>query len=165
MAIRMAVFDEAGGFDDDFFAHMEEIDLCWRAQRIGYRIAVEPASTVYHLGGGTLPATSPRKTYLNFRNSLYMLYKNLPANRLWPIIITRMLLDGAAAAVYLLQGKFSLCKAVWNAHMDFYRHRQRLRMVRRELSTTDTRSTIEGIYRHSIVIRYLSGRKYFGTMM
>ena len=84
---------------------MEEIDLCWRAQLVGYRIAVEPASVVYHLGGGTLPNDSPRKIYLNYRNNLWMLYKNLPAGRLWFTVPLRMAMDGASALVYLAQGR------------------------------------------------------------
>ena len=122
MACRRELFTRVGGFDEEFFAHMEEIDLCWRAQLVGYRIAVEPASVVYHLGGGTLPNDSPRKIYLNYRNNLWMLYKNLPAGRLWFTVPLRMAMDGASAFVYLAQGRTDAFRQVWRAHMDFYRN-------------------------------------------
>lgn len=100
MACRRELFTRVGGFDEEFFAHMEEIDLCWRAQLVGYRIAVEPASVVYHLGGGTLPNDSPRKIYLNYRNNLWMLYKNLPAGRLWSPFRAAAV-DGAFGSQYI----------------------------------------------------------------
>ena len=91
--------------DSDFFAHQEEIDLCWRLKNKGYKIMVEPKSVVYHVGGGTLDAGSPLKTYLNFRNNLQMLFKNLPINSLLRIIPIRLILDGIAALTYLKKKK------------------------------------------------------------
>ncbi len=169
MACRSEAFFRTGGFDEDFFAHMEEIDFCWRAQRYGYSIAVEPASVVYHLGGGTLPTNSPRKTYLNYRNNLYMLYKNLPSCRLWYVMPLRMCFDGLSAAVYLLQGRLTLVKQVWRAHMDFYRALRSLR-VKRHLIHANTspdlcKQIFEVVYHGSIVMRYYVGKRKFGNMM
>lgn len=169
MACRSEAFFRTGGFDEDFFAHMEEIDFCWRAQRYGYSIAVEPASVVYHLGGGTLPTSSPRKTYLNYRNNLYMLYKNLPSGRLWYVIPLRMCLDGLSAVVYLLQGRLTLVKQVWRAHMDFYRALRSLRIKRRLLHANTSpdlcKQIFEVVYHGSIVMRYYVGKRKFGNMM
>ena len=169
MACRSEAFFRTGGFDEDFFAHMEEIDFCWRAQRYGYSIAVEPASVVYHLGGGTLPTNSPRKTYLNYRNNLYMLYKNLPSCRLWYIMPLRMCFDGLSAAVYLLQGRLTLVKQVWRAHMDFYRALRSLRAKRRLIHANTSpdlcKQIFEVVYHGSIVMRYYVGKRKFGNMM
>ncbi len=106
MACRAELFHELGGFDESFFAHMEEIDLCWRMQLAGYRIMVEPRSVVYHLGGGTLPPVSPRKLYLNHRNNLAMILKCAPQGRKRILCaLLRPLCDGAEALVHLLSGK------------------------------------------------------------
>ena len=114
-----------GGLDTDFFAHMEEIDLCWRLHLLGKRIAVVPQSTVYHLGGGTLAAGNPHKTYLNFRNNLFMLYKNLPLKEGKKLIFKRKLLDGVAACLFLAKGSFGEVKSVWKAHRDFEKGKSR----------------------------------------
>ena len=116
-ACRAEVFKSEGGFDGEFFAHMEEIDLCWRMQSSGYRIGIEPRAKVYHLGGGTLSALSPRKTMLNHRNNLAMLYKNLPLGHLLWVLPARLVLDGVAAASYLVKGQWACVKAVWQAHV------------------------------------------------
>jgi len=120
MFIRSKVFHELQGFDEEFFAHMEEIDLCWRAANRGYRISYCPASMVYHVGGGTLPKSSARKTYLNFRNNFIMVFKNLPSSRLLQTILVRLVLDGVAGLKFLSEGKPSECLAVIRAHMYFY---------------------------------------------
>uniref|UniRef100_UPI0039A4032E glycosyltransferase family 2 protein n=1 Tax=Ornithobacterium rhinotracheale TaxID=28251 RepID=UPI0039A4032E len=119
--IRSEVFWKAGGFDSDFFAHMEEIDLCWRLQNLGYTILYCGKSTVYHVGGGTLQKNSPRKTYLNFRNSLFMLEKNLPLYKVFPVIFARLVLDGITAIVFWRYEGFGHLKAIFFAHMDFYK--------------------------------------------
>ncbi len=119
--IRRQVFIEAGGFDKNYFAHQEEIDLCWRLRRLGYDIQVVPDSTVYHLGGGTLDSLSPRKTFLNFRNSLFTVIKNDTRSIYIGIILSRMILDGLAAMVFLFQGKISHFTAIFKAHISFYR--------------------------------------------
>ena len=118
--IRNHVFQELHGFDEDFFAHQEEIDLCWRAHHLGYQIQFCYESLVYHVGGATLNNENPKKTYLNFRNSLYMLTKNLPINRLISILFIRLLLDGVAAFRFLTQGKFKHLIAILHAHFHFY---------------------------------------------
>ena len=105
MFMRSKVFKELGGLDDDFFAHMEEIDLCWRMQLHGYEVGCEPTSTVYHLGGGTLNKLSSKKTYLNFRNSLIIMFLNLPSAEAFAKIMTRLILDGIAGIKFIFEGK------------------------------------------------------------
>lgn len=118
--IRSSVYNELKGFDDDFFAHQEEIDLCWRAFNKGHIIKYNSQSTVYHVGGATLQQGNPKKTFLNFRNSLLMLVKNLPKSQLFPVIFIRLILDGIAAIQFLLQGKPKHLWAVLKAHFAFY---------------------------------------------
>ncbi len=120
MLIRAELYWKAGGLDERFFAHMEEIDLCWRIQHLGYRFLAVPASTVYHVGGGTLNYNNPRKTFLNFRNNLLMIHKNQGA-ALWWVLVRRLALDGIAALVFLLQGKPKHFWAIFTAHLAFYR--------------------------------------------
>lgn len=119
--IRSQVYRELGGFDQGFFAHQEEIDLCWRAFNKGYRAYCLPQSVVFHMGGATLSEYHPTKTYLNFRNSLLMLLRNLPAGKILPIIFIRLCLDGIAGVRFLFQGKPDHCWAVVRAHFGFYR--------------------------------------------
>jgi len=121
MFVRADVFEKFGGFDVDFFAHMEEIDFCWRVKHEGYKIMVCPQSKVFHIGGGTLPKQSSFKTYLNMRNNISMLYKNLPSERLLPVFAARLILDGVAAFKFLVDGGFDDFWAVVRAHMSFYR--------------------------------------------
>lgn len=120
MLIRSSVFREVEGFDPIFFAHMEEIDLCWRIRNHGYEIVCIPESVVYHVGGATLPKNNPGKTMLNFRNNLSMLYKNLPLAKLIPVLFTRLLLDGVAGLKFLIEGGAGDCSAVIKAHFQFY---------------------------------------------
>lgn len=118
--IRKSAYEELKGFDADFFAHQEEIDLCWRAFNKGMRSRYIPESTVYHVGGATLEQSNPKKTYLNFRNSLIMLVKNLPASVLLPVILARLVLDGLAGVQFLLKAQPRHCLAVIRAHFAFY---------------------------------------------
>lgn len=118
--IRSSVYKELKGFDGDFFAHQEEIDLCWRAFNKGHIIKYNSKSVVYHVGGATLQQGNPMKTFLNFRNSLLMLVKNLPKNELFPVILIRLILDGIAGIQFLLQGKFRHLFAILKAHFAFY---------------------------------------------
>lgn len=118
--IRKTVYKELNGFDCDFFAHQEEIDLCWRAKNKNYTIKYNGSSSIYHVGGATLKEENPKKTFLNFRNSLFMLTKNLPKNQLFKIIFIRMVLDGIAGIRFLFQGKFAHFLAVLKAHFHFY---------------------------------------------
>lgn len=119
MFVRASVFHELNGFDERFFAHQEEIDLCWRMHRNGYTVWSEPASVVYHVGGGTLPKGNSLKTMLNFRNNLMMLYKNLPAAQLWWILPFRLFLDGVSAWKELFSGQTGYFVAVGRAHAQF----------------------------------------------
>ncbi|MNK77610.1 N-acetylglucosaminyl-diphospho-decaprenol L-rhamnosyltransferase [compost metagenome] len=118
--IRKNVYHELGGFDESFFAHQEEIDLCWRAANEGHIIKYNSQSLVYHVGGATLQQGNPKKTYLNFRNSLLMMVKNLPKRRLFFVIFFRMILDGIAGIRFLTQGKFAHTFAILKAHFSFY---------------------------------------------
>lgn len=120
LVIRSTVFNELKGFDIDFFAHQEEIDLCWRAFNLGHTIKYTSKSVVYHIGGATLEKSNPRKTELNFRNSLFMLAKNLPKEKLYFFLFKRMLFDGVAGIYFLFQGKFTHFIAVIKAHISFY---------------------------------------------
>ena len=145
MMVRAALFHRLGGFDDLFFAHMEEIDLCWRMQAAGYTVMCEPQSVVFHVGGGTLPNNHPQKIYFNHRNSLYLLYKNLPAGKRKTILLARMALDGLSAVAYLCKGKYSFFAAVLRAHFHFWKNRRRLSISH----YTDLK--ISGVYDKSIV--------------
>jgi GT2 family glycosyltransferase len=119
--IRSSVYNELQGFDADFFAHQEEIDLCWRAINKGFAIKYNSKSVVYHVGGATLQQGNPMKTFLNFRNSLLMMVKNLPKRKLFPVLFVRLILDGIAGIQFLSQGKFKHLFAIFKAHFAFYR--------------------------------------------
>lgn len=119
--VRTYIYKEADGLDAGFFAHQEEVDMCWRLRCRGYRLVCTPQSVVYHVGGATLSAESPRKTFLNFRNSLLMLYKNLPEADLKPVMRTRFWLDYIAAAKFLLTGHPQNALAVHNARKEYNR--------------------------------------------
>ena len=123
LMIRREAYWQAGGLDGRFFAHQEEIDLCWRLRSRGYGIACVPQSKVWHVGGGTLPKDSPHKTYLNFRNNLLLLYKNLPSERLETVMRVRFWLDALASVQFLLTGKWGSFLAVWRGRRDFFRMR------------------------------------------
>ncbi|WP_375324561.1 glycosyltransferase family 2 protein [Flagellimonas sp. GZD32] len=120
MFIKSEVYRTLEGFDEDYFAHQEEIDLCWRAKNAGHKVYYVGESKVYHLGGSTLSNMNPKKTYLNFRNSLYSITKNLPRKRAFTIILLRLLLDGIAALRFVLQFRFKHCFAILRAHWSFY---------------------------------------------
>lgn len=155
MMVRSALYHHLGGLDELFFAHMEEIDFCWRAKLLGYQVWCVPAATVWHVGGGTLPNNSPRKLYFNYRNNLLMLYKNLPDSIRRQRIFTRMILDGLSACVYLVTGKWSFFGAVWKAHRDY----RRLRREEDPSPFDEERNNI-GLYPGSILLRFfLSGKK------
>ncbi len=158
---RAAAFRAAGGFDTDFFAHMEEIDLCWRLQLLGWRVRVIPQSRVWHLGGGTLSNDSPFKLYLNYRNNLSMLFKCAAPLQRCCVALLRPLTDVAAVAVYLLKGQLKQCGAVLRAYRDFYAAHRLLARKRRAVQGTACRAA-RHIYHGSIVLRYVAGRRTFG---
>jgi len=161
MFVRASVWRELGGLDGDFFAHMEEIDFCWRVRNAGYRVMSCPRSVAYHLGGGTLPKSSPKKTYLNFRNNLSMLYKNLPDGRLLPVVLLRLPLDWIAAMKFLADGNPKDFLAVGRAHRDFFKLLPQLRKKRRSLKHSKL------VNRHSkalLIDYYLKGKKCFSEL-
>ena len=159
MAIKASLFHEAGGFDEDFWAHMEEIDLCWRLKNMGFKILYTPDSHVFHLGGGTLPYDSPRKLYLNFRNSLWLLYKNLPSRKLFKVMAVRMLLDGAAAFKLLGEGNTKGFFSVIKAHYSYYNSLPRLREKRKKLKKLSSPKWHDEIHYKSIIWKYYIERK------
>lgn len=153
LVVRRSAFWEVGGLDEKLFAHMEEIDLCWRLQLADYRVACEPASRVYHLGGATLAVQSPRKTYLNFRNNLIILFLNLPQAQAFAVIMLRLVLDGLAALQMLMQGRPRHLLAVLEAHFAFYGRLHLLFLQKRKRSVRPW-SQLQGVYRGSIVWDY-----------
>ncbi len=165
MIVKADAWRRAGGFDASFFAHMEEIDLCWRFSKLGYRVCYIPESVIYHVGGGSLPYTSPFKTYLNFRNSLFMLYKNLPDDRLQRIFFIRKVLDGIAALRFILTGDFVNFKSVFNSHIDYYRNKKELKIKRRAVRQLEVNQTTDRILNKSIVFEfYVRGCKTFDLL-
>ena len=165
LMVRSELYRAAGGLDDDFFAHMEEIDLCWRLKNAGYRIAVVPQSVVYHVGGGTLPSTNPRKLFLNYRNNLYMLYKNLSAKGFRRTLLARLILDGVSAFMYLAKLQFGFFWAVPRAHFAFYKALGTLRNKRKQLQAARKTDHHAECYNGSIVAGYfLKGWKTFGQI-
>lgn len=165
LMVRADLYRQLGGLDNDFFAHMEEIDLCWRMKNLGYRIVVEPKSVVYHVGGGTLPNESPWKLYYNFRNNLYLLYKNLPKEKFRLTLFKRQVFDGVAALKYLAGFQFSSFYAVLKAHISFYANKKILRAKRNEIQSTRKVSCFNEMYPRSIVIDYfLKKKKLFSDL-
>jgi hypothetical protein len=161
--LKTEAFWEVGGFDEEFFAHQEEIDLCWRLKNKGYKIMVEPSSVIYHVGGGTLDAGSPFKTHLNFRNNLKMLFKNLPLPSLFVVIPIRLLLDAVAAITFLKQKNgFSHFFAIVKAHFAFYFAIQKLISKRQKISQ---KNNLVGKMNYSILVKNkLKGIKNFSNL-
>ena len=131
--VRSKVYHEINGFDEDFFAHMEEIDFCWRIKNLGYKIMVEPKSVIYHVGGGTLPKKNSLKTYLNFRNNLSLLLKNLPKNKIFFVFFMRFHLDNMAAIFFLFQGHWKDALAVIRAQFSFLRQCGKMKRKRKDI--------------------------------
>ena len=166
MVVRASDFKEAGGFDARFFAHSEEIDLCWRMRLMGKKIYCIPDSFVYHIGGGTLPKNNPMKTYLNFRNNLTMLYKNLPDGELRHVMRVRLFLDYVAAFQALLSGRVGDFKAIINGRKAFKKWLPEYREVRREVQSRRVVRDVTGIYRHSILWQYYAkGHKKYAEIL
>ena len=161
MFVRADLYHRLGGLDDSFFAHMEEIDLCWRLKNAGYKVFCCPQSVVYHIGGGTLPKNSPRKTYLNFRNNLSLLVKNLPKQRVHRTILYRILLDWVAAFKFLAEGCPKDFKMVFKAHRDFYKRLESLRAKRKEVEHRQ----VSCVYQKNIVFEnVVRGKKKFSDL-
>lgn len=161
MFIRSDTYHRAGGLDEAFFAHMEEIDLCWRLKSTGHKIYYCADSTIYHVGGGTLSYMNPRKTYLNFRNSLYMITRNYDG-LLFFKVFKRLCLDGIAAALFLLKFQFRHFWAVFRAHLSFYGRLNILLKQRKELKQKQAGFNRAGLYKKNIVFKkFLGGVKTF----
>lgn len=159
MVVRSDVWRRLGGLDEEFFAHMEEIDFCWRASLAGGQIWCVPQSKVYHVGGGTLPNNSPRKLYLNYRNNLLMLWKNLPAKHKNGKIFLRKCIDGLSAVCYVFQGKFSYFKSVIKAHRDYRKLKAKVTVTPNEKGALPY-----GMLPYSIIRKFFTGKKRFSQL-
>jgi GT2 family glycosyltransferase len=157
--IERKAWEEVGGLDEDFFAHMEEIDLCWRLKNRGYQIGSCREAVVYHYGGGTLDRQSPFKTYLNFRNNLYMIVKNYRASNLLLKVLRRMSLDGIAGLRFISEGKWNHFTSVLKAHYSFYKHLGKMRAKRRLEESFSQAPNLKGIYKSSIIKHFFIYKK------
>lgn len=165
MMVRASLYHEIGGLDEDFFAHMEEIDLCWRLQNLGYSIKVYPKAVVYHVGGGTLNKENPKKTFLNYRNNLALLFKNLPFPSNIIIVFKRMVLDGVAAIHALTKGEYKNTFAILKAHLAFYAWIPHLMQKRKQIINKKTLDQLKGVHFKSIVFEYfLKKKKTFSAL-
>ncbi len=165
MVARSAAYWQVGGLDDEFFAHMEEIDMCWRLKSRGYRIVCIPECTVFHIGGGTLNVESPHKIYLNFRNNLLMLYKNLHVKALKKILFWRFIFDYAAALQFFITGKPQNAFSVFKARKDYKRMLPEFVEKRKENNLYSTTDNPTEILPKSIVLNYyLKGKKTFSSL-
>ncbi|MFZ4401125.1 MAG: glycosyltransferase family 2 protein [Bacteroidales bacterium] len=155
MFVRAELYHKYGGLDNDFFAHMEEIDFCWRLKNEGYKIMYSSESTVFHVGGGTLPKNNSRKTYLNFRNNFFLLFKNLPSERLINVFICRLFLDFIAGFKFLSEGGINDFLAVIHAHLSFYS------AIKKNLKKRENihHKHVTNIYEHNIVWEYYIKKK------
>lgn len=163
--VRREVFLQAGQLDESLFSHMEEIDLCWRMHHLGYEVGYCSESEVFHVGGGTLSSDNPRKTYYNFRNNLFMMYKNMPSSVLWYILPIRLILDGLAGVKFALDGKWNHISAILKAHGAFYGSLGRLNRQRKEITKMVVGKRSYKIYQNSIALDYfLRKRKKFDQL-
>jgi len=161
MFVRSKLFHLAGGFDEDFFAHMEEIDLCWRLKLRDYKIVYCPESTVYHVGGGTLNKMNPFKTYLNFRNNLLLLHKNLPKRNLFPTIMMRLILDGVAGVKFFFSDGPKHTLAIVRAHFSFFGSISATRKKRKQTLI----KPVSQVYGGNLLLDYyLSKKKTFNLL-
>ena len=161
MFVKVNVWKQLGGLDGDFFAHMEEIDFCWRAKNASYKVCYCPQSVVYHIGGGTLPPSSPFKTFLNFRNNFSLLFKNLQKRQLVYILPIRILMDWVAALKFLAEKKPKEFTAVMKAHWNFYRQIPSLKRKRKNIKQLK----VSNIYNGNVVLEYyLKGKRTFSQL-
>lgn len=163
--IKTHIYINEGGLDSGFFAHQEEIDMCWRLRSRGYRIVCTPQSKVYHVGGGTLNSENPRKTFLNFRNNLLMLYKNLPNGYLEPVLRLRTVLDYVAAFKFLLEGNWQNAKAVYLARKEFHLLIPEYKAKREENQRATTLKEIPELKSYSLLWQYyFRGKKHYNEL-
>ncbi len=159
-AVSSTAFNKVGKLDEDYFSHQEEIDICWRFHNYGYKVLYTPNSVVFHVGGATLNIMNPKKTFFNFRNSLFNLVKNVSSSSVFFVLIARMILDGIAAIKFLVELKFSHFIAVFQAHMSFYRYLNKMLKKRRNLPK-------KGNYYSKITVvcsHYLLGKKKYSDL-
>lgn len=165
MMIRATDYWQTGGFDERFFAHNEEIDLCWRLRMAGKKIFCVPDSHVWHVGGGTLPKSNPMKTYLNFRNNLTMLYKNLPDEELPKVMLIRLFLDWIAAIQFFITGKTGDAKAVIRGRRAFKQWKKDFTETRKKIQNSRKAKRIEGISSFSLLWQYyVKGRRKYSKL-
>ncbi|WP_430812105.1 MULTISPECIES: glycosyltransferase family 2 protein [unclassified Carboxylicivirga] len=165
LMIRADLYRKSGGLDESFFAHMEEIDLCWRLKNLGHDIMVFPQSEVLHVGGATLSQYNARKTYLNFRNNLLMMVKNLPGWQLLPILFVRMVLDGVAGLHFMAKGELKHLLAVVKAHFSFYGRLPDVLAKRRQLAPLRVKTKHKEVYPQSIIWAfYFKGLHHFSQL-
>ena len=157
--VRADLYKSTGGLDTDFFAHMEEIDVCWRLKNMGYKIMYNPKSVVYHVGGGTLPNSSPHKLYLNFRNNLLLLYKNLSKEKFKRTIALRFVFDTFAGLTFLLQFKYKEFNAVVKAHRSFFKMKKSYENTRKNLLIDSKNYNHKQILNGSIVVDFFIKKK------
>lgn len=163
--VRKKAYMEAGGLDESLFSHMEEIDLCWRMKNLGYKIMYCPDSEIYHVGGGTLSSGSTRKTFYNFRNNLFMVYKNLPRTVMVPVLFVRLILDGFAALKFLFGGQGAHVISILKAHFAFYSSLMRLTRQRLNIAGRSKRIRFYNAFKGSIAWQYfILGRKTFNEL-
>lgn len=153
--VKASCFHKLGGFDEDFFAHMEEIDLCWRFKNAGYKIFYYPNSVIFHIGGATLNKVSSQKTFLNFRNNLSLIYKNATQGKLKSILFKRAFLDFIAAVSFIFSGGFAHFYAVVKAYFAFYRSLKKIKEKRNSMAQND----VSGVYKKSLIGQYYLCRK------
>ncbi len=166
LCIRRKTYFNVGGLDGRFFAHMEEIDLCWRLNARGYIVECVPQSTVYHVGGASLDMESPRKTYLNFRNNLLMLYKNLEPNRLFPVLAIRFFLDILASLHFVVQGKIQNATAVIGAFRDYLKMKPDFKKSRVDNLNKTVNHNVDTIYNRSMLWDYYAkGKRKFSQII
>ena len=162
LMIRSELYKRSGGLDPFFFAHMEEIDLCWRIKNLDYRIQFCWRSTIYHIGGGTLPKHDHKKTYLNFRNNIILLYKNLPARKLFPILFPRLVLDWISMLQFLVKLELRNFSSVIKAHLFLLGHLRSIRRLRAKNLSLDGLRTHPEMFPGSIVYHFfIKGNKYY----
>ncbi len=165
LLVRAEAWHALGGLETAFFAHMEEIDLCWRLQNAGWQVWYHGGSTVFHVGGGTLHKSNPRKTYLNFRNGLALVYLNTHPAELPAVLIGRIALDGVAALRLLSQGQWADCKAVLRAHWHFWGRFGYWQQRRRKFPPRLRLAERTGTYAGSLVWAYfVQGKRFFGEL-
>lgn len=161
MFVRADLYHQFDGLDNDFFAHMEEIDFCWRLKNAGYKIMYCPDAKVYHVGGGTLPKQSSRKTFLNFRNNLILLYKNLPKRQMLQVFVARLVMDFIASIKFLMEGHYPDFRAVFKAYVEFYSSLSVNKIKRQKIK----HKKVGQIYTKSLVLDYfLRGKKKFSEL-